>query len=200
MPGSIFSSADFLAALQALLPRGKAWPRDPDAVQTEVADALSPTYARQSAASNGLLLDSPPFQLDQMLPEWEATLGLPDPCAGEAQSHAQRVSQVLAKLSGPGGQSVAYFIQLAALLGYANCTITTYAPFRCGRSDCGDPLGGVGWFFVWLLNAPDLPVTYFQCGQSTCGDPLYALGGDELRCTINRYAPAHTVVLYSGNA
>jgi hypothetical protein len=34
MPVSNYSAADYLGALQALLPRGRVWPRDPDAAGT----------------------------------------------------------------------------------------------------------------------------------------------------------------------
>lgn len=200
MLAPFFSNSDFLAAFQKLLPRGYAWPRDSDAVMTKFWSSMAPVYARQSQDSSNLLLDSPVFQLNQMLPEWEQTLGLPDPCAGASPSLAQRVAQVVAKLSIPGGQSVQYFIDLAETLGYPGVTITEYSPAAAGRARCGDPCGGAPWAHVWLVTAPTLPVFYAECGISRCGDPLYDLVGDELKCTINRYAPAHTIVLYAGHA
>lgn len=200
MVGPVFTATDFATAFQKLLPRGKAWPRDPDAVQTQFWMAMAPTYQRQTAAALALLLDSPAFQLNQMLPEWEAALGLPDICAGPNPSLEQRVAQVVAKFTLQGGQSVAYFIALAAKIGYPGVTITQYAPARAGRSHCGDPLCGPPWAHTWLVTAPTIPVFYAACGISRCGDPLYDLGANELECTINRYAPAHTIALYAGHA
>lgn len=184
-----------------LLPRGRVWPRDPDSTQFAFWNAMAGTWKRNSDAAIGLLNDSPAFSLNQMLPDWEATLGLPDDCAPAGQSIQQRVQAVVAKFTAMGGQSAAYFIALAEAMGYPGVTITQYAPARAGRSHCGDPCGGlVGWFFVWTVNAPTLAVIYAACGIAHCGDPLYGLQANELECTIEKYAPAHTVVLFSGHA
>ena len=201
MLGPVFAQSDFQQALMNLTPQGRVWPRDPDSTQYAFWNAMAGTWKRNSDSAIGLLNDSPPFSLDQMLPDWESTLALPDDCAPAGQSTQQRVAAVIAKLSALGGQSVAYFIALAEAMGYPNVTITQYAPARCGRTTCGEPCAGlVGWFFLWVLNAPTLPVTYAACGIAHCGDPLYSLQGTELECTIERYAPAHTVVLFSGHA
>lgn len=195
-----FSQADFTAAFQKLLPRGLVWPRDPDAVQTEFWSAMAPTYVRNSVAAAGLLQESPAFNLNQLLPEWEATLGLPDPCAGESQSLAQRVAQVVARFANTGGQSIQYFLDLAESLGYVDVVITEYKPARAGHSRCGDPDCGEPWAFVWLVTAA-LSVSYARCGISRCGDPLYSINGaDVLECNINRYKPAHTYVLFGDAA
>ncbi len=198
MAAPIYTVEDIQSALQALLPRGRVWPRDPDTVQADFWKAVAGTYKRNSDAAAALLTDVFPGTTEFLLPEWEETLGLPDPCVVSAQTIAQRVAAVVAKLAHSGGQSIEYFVTLANILGYPDSTITQYAPFRAGRSHCGDRLGGEDWFFVWTFDSPDLPVTYFRAGASTAGDPLYSLGGPELRCAIQRFAPAHTNVLFSG--
>lgn len=200
MPGTVYQQQDFATALQNLLPRGKVWPRDPDATMTAFWAAMAGTWKRLSDAALGIANDSPPFQLNQMLPEWEYTLGLPDDCAPANQSVQQRVAAVVAKFSAGGGQSVQYFINLATAMGYTGCTITQNAPARFGRTRFGSPYGGPGWFFLWTLNAPNIPVIHAEFGVSHFGDPYYSLQGNELECTIERYAPAHTVVLFSGHA
>ena len=201
MPGPQFSQSDFQQALLNLLPRGFVWPRDPDSVQYNFWNAMAGTWYRNSVAAVNLLNDSPPFSLNQMLPDWEMTLGLPDDCAPANQSIQQRVQAVIAKFSSNGGQSVNYFISLAEAMGYTDVTITENAPARCGITTCGEPCAGSeGWYFLWELNAPNIPVIYAACGISHCGDPLYSLQASELECTIERYAPAHTVVLFSGHA
>ncbi|WP_244933763.1 putative phage tail protein [Pandoraea apista] len=100
------------------MPRGAVWPRDPDALQTKVIRGLSSIYAQNTARANNLLIDSFPGTAFELLPEWEKTLGLPDPCAGVAPTIEARRAQVVARLAAVGGQSVAYFIQLATNLGY----------------------------------------------------------------------------------
>jgi uncharacterized protein YmfQ (DUF2313 family) len=198
MTGPVFTSAQFLSALQKLMPPGYVWPRDPDAVQTQVLSALVPTYAREVQAANALLNDSPAFNLDAMLPEWEETLGLPDPCAGEAQTVQQRVAQVIAKFSQSGGQSKAFFIALAGALGYPNVTITEYAPFRAGISTAGGLVADASWAFAWTITSPTVPAIYFTAGHGSAGDPLYSLNNGVLKCNIDERSPAHTVTLYGG--
>jgi len=81
MAAADLTSADYQAALQALLPHGRVWPREPDAVQSRVAAGLAQTAARLHARANYLLRDAFPVAPLELLPEWEATLGLPDECS-----------------------------------------------------------------------------------------------------------------------
>lgn len=98
-----YSAADYLSAMQALMPRGRVWPKDSDATQTQVLGGLVQVYARNTARANNLLVDAFPGMSAELLPEWEATLGLPDPCAGVAPTVAARNAQVLARFTGLGG-------------------------------------------------------------------------------------------------
>jgi uncharacterized protein YmfQ (DUF2313 family) len=189
------TSSDYLRAFQGLMPRGRVWPRDPDAVQTQVFTGLTQIYGRQTARSNYLLVDSFPATTYELLPEWELTLGLPDPCAGESPTVQQRRAQVVARLANAGGQSAAYYIGFAAQLGYG-ITITNFAPFRCGQSRCGQQLGNTDWFFVWSANAPLNTVVRFAAGQSAAGEPLASWGNTVLQCELSAIAPAHTVLQF----
>ena len=71
--------ADFLAALQAYLPTGPAWPRDPDTIVTQILSGIARAQARLHARENQLLIDLFPATTVELLPEWEASVGLPDP-------------------------------------------------------------------------------------------------------------------------
>jgi uncharacterized protein YmfQ (DUF2313 family) len=185
---------DFLAALQALMPRGRVWPRDQDAIQTKTLAGCAPTFARHAARSKNLITDGFPASAYELLPEWESSLGLPDPCAGEAPTVQQRRAQVVARFTATGGQSIAYFTAVAAALGYA-ITITQFAPSRFGRP-FGRPFGGNAWAFAWQVNAPTFTVNGLQFGGSF-GSPFSSWGNNVLQCEIAAYAPAHTTVLFS---
>jgi len=189
------TSADYLRAFQALMPQGRVWPRDSDAVQTQVFAGLNQVYARNTARANYLLVDSFPATTYELLPEWESTLGLPDPCAGESPTVQQRRAQVVARISNSGGQSAAYYIGFAAKLGYG-ITVTNFAPFRCGQSSCGQQLGNTDWFFTWSVNAPLNTVVRFAAGQSAAGEPLGSWNNTVLQCELNAIAPAHTVLQF----
>lgn len=190
-----YSKQDFLNALQGLLPSGLAWPRDSDAVLTGTLSGLAATFARHAARAKNLLIDANPATTVELLPEWELTLGLPDPCAGESPTLQQRRAQVVARFSSGGGQSIPYFISFALALGYS-VTTREYAPFRCGESVCGDALGGEEWAHTWSLVAPLNTVTYFQAGQSAAGEPLATWQNDVLECELRAVKPAQTILQF----
>jgi len=194
-----YTSDDFLSAFQALLPRGPIWPRDPDSVQTKVLAALMPSWARLAERDENLLTDAFPAAPVELLPEWEASLGLPDPCAGESPTLQQRQMQVKARFVANGGQSVTYLTQFAALLGYT-VTIDEFAPAIAGRLRAGEPANGAGWAFVWRVNLPGFTLTNFRAGDSAAGDALTVWGNAVVQCELERVAPAHTVVLFAQTA
>jgi uncharacterized protein YmfQ (DUF2313 family) len=194
-----YQASDFVGAIQALMPRGLAWPTDPTSVQTQVIGGLAPTWVRHAESNNNLLVDAFPATSVQLLPDWESTLGLPDPCAGESPILAVRQQQVVARLTNGGGQSIAFFTAYAAALGYA-VTATEFAPFRVGQSRVGQQLGTQDWFFTWQLNVAAQTVTYFTVGQSAVGQPLAYWNNAVLECEMNEIKPAHTYLnfAYSG--
>lgn len=196
MPAPNLTAADFAQALQALLPPGRVWPRDPDATQSKVMAGLAGVYARQTLRANFLLADGFPARTTELLPEWEESLGLPDPCTGSSPSIGVRRAQVVARFTNSGGQSVAYFIAIAAALGFT-VQIEQLTPFCAGLQRCGDPVGDEGWAYVWRMYTEDTQVSNFECGLAACGDPLRSWGNAVLECEINAIAPAHTIVLYA---
>ncbi|MCU4119288.1 YmfQ family protein [Variovorax sp. N23] len=191
-----YSAADYLAALQSLLPRGRVWPRDPDAIQTKTLAGLAPSFERQNARANQLLVDAFPASTFELLPEWESTLGLPDPCAGTSPTVAARRAQVVARLKAIGGQSVPYFIAYALALGYV-ITITEFAPARVGVLRAGDPLYGDDWAHAWQINAQLNTVQYMQVGTGVAGDALAYWSNAVLECQLREVMPAHTVLIFS---
>ncbi|MDR3408479.1 MAG: DUF2313 domain-containing protein [Methylovirgula sp.] len=141
------TAADYAAATVALMPRGRAWvAAEPGLDQAAVVGALAVLWATVDASAENLLENSLPGANTDLLPEWEATLGLTDSIAGLTTQ--QRSSQVLARFVGTGGQSKPYFIAFAAALGFT-IAITTYAPFRAGISTAIDPVYTDDWSFSW---------------------------------------------------
>lgn len=191
-----YSAQDYLQALQALMPRGRVWPRDADATQTKLLAALTKVYERSNLRAIQLLVDSFPETTFELLPEWEDTLGLPDPCAGLAPTVAARRAQVVAKLKALGGQSVAYLIAFAADLGYT-ITITQYVPARAGTLTAGAPLNGSDWAHAWCVNSAANTVTRAKAGTLAAGEPLAYWGNTVLGCQLAEVSPAHTVLLFS---
>lgn len=178
------------------MPTGRVWPRDPDSVQSQILTGLAGIYAQNSDSAQALLVDAFPATTVGLLPEWEETLGLPDPCAGVSPTIQQRRNQVVARFANSGGQSAAYYINFALNLGYT-VTVQSYAPFRCGQSRAGDSVGGVEWFYNWAINSPPNTTTYFRAGGSTAGEALGTWGNDVLECELTAIKPAHTYLHFT---
>ena len=192
--------AEFLAGLQALLPRGAAWPRDPDARLTGLLSGLAATQARQHARTGDLSeRESDPALALETLPDWERSYGLPDPCTPLGATIQQRSAALLARIAARGGQSIAYFVEVAAALGYT-ITVEEFRPFRFGQGRFGTPICGPDWAFAWRVRAPETTVTPFRFGQSAFGEPLRVWGNERLECTLTRLKPAHTVIIFAYGA
>jgi len=193
------TATDYLAQLQALLPQGPAWPRDADAELTRLLAAWADEMARIDARAADLVEEADPRTTAELLADWERVAGLPDACVealAGAQTTAQRRAALVGKLTTIGGQSAAYYIALAASLGYA-ITVTEFRPFRAGQSCAGDALTNDEWIFAWQVNAPETTIVDFAAGRSCAGDPLRAWGNELLECVITRLKPAHTHVLFA---
>lgn len=190
------TSENFQRLIQKLMPRGPIWPREPDSVQAQIAGALAPTYERNTSAANNLLVDSFPATAFNLLPEWENTLGLPDPCAGQYPLISERQSQVVGRLVSRGGNmSILYYVSFAATLGY-EITIKTFSPFRAGRSAAGDLCCDNRWSNAWLVKAPQFTIKYFSA-SGAAGDPLASWGSTALQCELQRLSPAHTILMFN---
>ncbi|WP_321865733.1 YmfQ family protein [Paraburkholderia tropica] len=189
-------AADFLKVLQGLMPRGRIWPRANDAVQTQVLSGLAPSYERATSRANYLLADAFPSTTYELLGEWESTLGLPDPCAGESPTIPQRQSQVVARFVGGGGPSIESLIAFAADLGYT-ITITQFVEARAGQLLAGEACCGTAWNFAWQVNAPLNTVVSALAGAMGAGDALTAWGNQVLECELGEIMQAHTIPIFS---
>lgn len=192
-------SADLRATLLALLPTGPVWPRQDGSTLARSCAGVAAIAGRLQARAVGLLVDAFPATALELLPEWEATLGLPDRCAGAATTLQQRRAQVTARLTAQGGQSVPYLVAQAAALGYA-VTVEEFVPARAGLLRAGQPLSGEAWAHTLRIRAPAVTVTRFRAGRSAAGEPLAAWGNAALECALRRLRPAHTVLLFAYGA
>ncbi|HFI5643791.1 YmfQ family protein [Raoultella terrigena] len=193
---SLFTTDDYRQALQALIPNGRAWPRDPDTVQAAVLRSLAASFQRSDNDALGILSGAFPQTATIMLPEWEKALGLPDDCSiGEVDTIAKRQNAIVSKFISTGGQSKSYFIGIAKALGY-NITIKEYRQARSGLSVCGDGLNGDDWPFVWLVEGEETNISYARVGLSYCGDPLRSWGNRQLECRLSALSPSYTLVKF----
>ncbi len=174
---SRFSLNDYAQAMMNLLPSGIAWNKNPDSVQYRLILALAEALRRSDEDACALIAGAFPETADALIDEWYISLGLDDDCgAVNAESNEEARKYIPAKLLYSGGQSVDYFVQLAASLGY-DISIREYRVPLCGFSWCGHILArGINfhWTVVVASSAED------------AADSSY------LECLFRKYAPAHT--------
>lgn len=190
----VFGAADYLTQFQRLLPRGRIWHRGWGRVQDADLLVLMPTWSRLHARLNDLIGEIFPCTTLELLPEWEATLGLPDLCVGELDNVQQRVRAVCAKFAARGGQSKTYYHQVANALGFT-IQIQEFTPFVAGW-EAGTPVYGEDWAHTWSITAIAEMLWYFEAGTSTAGEPLRVWGNRLLECVFERIKPAHTILIF----
>jgi uncharacterized protein YmfQ (DUF2313 family) len=188
-------AALYRRTLQKLLPRGLAWPRLQGTVLGRLLEGLGVELWRVEQRALDLLREADPRTTSELLADWERVAGLPDPCTGTLESAAARRAALASRLGSLGGQSRAYFIGLAASLGY-EVSITEFDAFHAGMT-VGQPLYGTDWQFAWQVNAPEVSVRTFVAGAGVAGDPLRDWGNELLECTFARVKPAHSVVIFA---
>lgn len=182
--------------LKALLPPGRAFPRERGTNMEKLLDAMAQELARLDARAEQLTREANPQTTQELLGDWERVAGLPDPCTEAPVTLQGRMAALVSRLASVGGQSVAYFIELAAALGY-EVRIDEFRPFRAGMSSAGEQLTNGDWVYAWRVRAPGDTIIRFRAGQSAAGEPLRDWGNDILECRIDGLKPAHTRVLFA---
>lgn len=181
--------------LRALLPLGPAW--DPGLVPEVdlVLTGVAQEFARFDARAVIALNEMDPGGVSELVPDWEAVMGLPDECLGANTSFEDRRLAVQQRLVAVGGQSISYFIRLAAGQGYPNASVTEHRAPRFGRSRFGSAHFGT-WSaqFLWTLNTGGRHKAGRRFGVSYWGERFGSNPGNAIECVIRRAAPAHTAV------
>jgi uncharacterized protein YmfQ (DUF2313 family) len=217
------SGDDYAQALISLLPQGQAWSRDPGSTLVRALTGLAMFWGFvDDRAADLLETESDPRTTIELLPDWERAWGLPDPCVAEPLTIGDRQTALVLKMTLLGAQSRAFFIGVAARLGYT-ITISEYAPFMAGVSNCGDtrtppldaaetanPLvGDFRWYigapemrFYWTVHVSGMRLTWFRASKGQAGvDPHLLIGrATDLECLLRLWKPAHTDIVfdYSG--
>lgn len=194
---SNLSASDFATSTQALLPRGRAWPRRADSLLYALCQAVGDCLAVVHAWFVTLLdVESDPSQTVQLLPAWETDFGLPDACAPSSQTVAERQAALTSKITASlGGQSATYFESVAAALGYS-ITIKTWDCFQLGSTPLGSPLVRGEWRFAWQVTTSGVAVSRFTLGKSQLGEPFWSLNATGLECRFRKLAPAYSTLWF----
>lgn len=189
--------ASWLAALQALLPPGRAFTREPDAVLTKVLSAIAAMLLATQIKLESVLDQADPRLATNMLPDWERLLGLPDACTPAGQQVADRQRAAWQRFTEQGGASFAYFIGIAEQLNEPGVTITEFRMANC-NSNCNAALHGLADVFTWRANIPHpaLNVRLANC-NSPCDVALQEYTPSTIECALTERKPAHTNVIFA---
>lgn len=191
------SQAAWLASLQALLPPGRAFTREPDSLLSKLLGAIAAMLLAAQLKLEDLLDQADPRRATSMLADWERLLALPDHCTPAGQQLADRQRAAYQRLVEQGGQSNPYFIRMAELLGEPGVSISEFRRFTC-NSNCNDALYGPGDVFAWRVNIPHpaLNARLFNC-NSPCDAALQEYTPSPIECALTKRKPAHTNVIFS---
>ncbi|MFA6971622.1 MAG: putative phage tail protein [Gallionella sp.] len=191
------SRADYLSQLQKLLPQGVAWPRESDAALTRLLDGFAEEFSRVDGRATQLLDEADPRTTYEMLENWEHAAGLSafSLVDGSVLSLDQRRANLVSKITERGGQSRAYFIALAAKMGFT-VTITEFHEWSV-NDDVEASLNRLEWNFAWRINAP-LTTSSAWNVESDVETPFSVVWLNALlESVLQKDKPAHTVLLFN---
>lgn len=134
-------------ALLSLLPQGRAFLRDRGLPLYQLIEGVAKEFSRVGERIVDLQREEMPHESTELLPDWEETLGLPDP-AIPVGTLATRRGMVAARLLDDTGHSMPDIETIAAAMGYGPPVVTRWPPFRVGVSRIGYRLYGRGWGHV----------------------------------------------------
>lgn len=200
-----------LANLQRHLPTGMAW--DAYRIVGKNAYKLWSAFARSfddaTVALCRLVTELSPFSTEQLLPEWERAVSLPDACLPKATSLDQRRGWVVWRLAKRRWTTAQDWKDLAALFGLEIQITPGWYVQRPQLFEYRFPLGfdlfpKLGRFRVYIdvMNTDFAGFEYGAPGaNANAGFPIPFGSTDdalnEFMCLIDRIRPANVVVIWN---
>ena len=126
---------DYAEQLRQLLPPGKAWEFPPEGNFAGLLVGLAEEFARIEGRGLDLLEEADPRTALELLPDWERVAALPDACTGAPDNATERQAALHQKLTRPGAQNAASYVELAARVGYG-IEIVEHRAMRSGFRFC----------------------------------------------------------------
>jgi uncharacterized protein YmfQ (DUF2313 family) len=186
---------DYLHQLQALLPHGPAWPTDDDTNLTRLLSGLAGELARVNGRAIQLIEEVDPRATYELFPDYCRVAFIPDPYIGIGSgSFRDEKSLLMWKLTAVGGQSVSYFTNLAAILGFA-VNVDEFRP-QTVDDDVEYLAQGDLWRFAWRCNVSAESI-YGATVNDTVEDQMAADSLNQLESAIRHYSPVHTFVSFN---
>ncbi|MFM4848910.1 YmfQ family protein [Aeromonas rivipollensis] len=169
-------------ALLKQMPRGRAWPRDPDTDLPKYVRGFAQRLAALELSADQLLLEMRPETTVQLLPEWETYLGLPE-CNIAGQSFDMRRNAVVEKYHRKGGLQSWMIELIAAALGFT-VKVSEQWPHHVLRN-VNYPLYPASTRFILRVDVFGMPDDRFTVLDNVL-TPLRGNAPLVLECVLNR--------------
>jgi uncharacterized protein YmfQ (DUF2313 family) len=192
---SIVSADDVARSLSLRLPTGRAIWRALESNMRALLLGLADELARVYNRAGDLVNEMHPTTCIETLADWETEYGLPDDCAPDLQTVAQRRDVLLAKYRGNMSFTTSNVIALAASVGVA-ITIDEPVMRRYGTRYGTRFYGLRAWNYVWIVNAPAVTVAKRHFGDRY-NEPYATWGNDLLECTLQGVNQAHKTLYFN---
>lgn len=188
------SAKNYHAQLRSLLPPGPAWDITFNPEIDRLLQLGADLLAVEDKRALDLLGESSPDTVRELVPDWERVMQLPDPCLGDAPLFEDRRLAVRRRLIEVGGQTPAYFVELAIAQGYPNAQVIEHRAPRFGRSRFGSARFGT-WAaqFMWTLDTGPRRRLGRRFGAAYFGENFGGNPSGALECLLRRSAPAHAL-------
>lgn len=178
--------------LIALLPRGAAWPTEPDSELGKLMLGVAEECRRIEQRIDTLIEESDPRTVFELIDEWEKDWGLPSKCV-QPTTLQERRNVLTNKMIGIPNQSRQTYIDRAAQLGYS-ITITEYA---AGDTVPGQPqIPAADAAYVLQINAGATTQQFLRCGEPI-GQHFSTWGNELLECGLNAIKQSHRILIFS---
>ncbi|ECF0258978.1 DUF2313 domain-containing protein [Salmonella enterica subsp. enterica serovar Agbeni] len=137
---------DWLHVLESVMPRGLAWPRERTAALSRFLAGIAPRLARVETNGDRLLLEMRPETTEEMLPDWEWYLALPE-CPDADTSFEGRRKAAVEKYHRKGGLEPWRIEEIINDYGF-EIRVIEILPHHCLR-DCLYPLWPA--YYRWTI-------------------------------------------------
>lgn len=176
-----------------LLPRGDAWDKEPDGIWSKLGMAVAEECRRIELRQEGLVDESNPRTVFDLIDEWEKDWDLPTDCTGPLATLQERRNALEARMVGIANQSRQTYIDEASKVGYP-ITITEYA---AGDAIPGHPEAPAADAAYWLQINAGATTVQDRTYSAPYGEPYASWGNELLECTIKQISQAHEILIFS---
>ncbi len=184
------TASDYAQTLAQLLPPGQAFSQEPGSIYGQLLNGVAEELARIDARGGQLIEEAFPDTTNEMFSSWLAMVGVPDVCSDVAVTVTDERAQLIQKLTAQSGQTPAFYVLLAASLGYT-ARVLEFKEFVAG-SYAGDPLYDVSWRHAFSLVVSG-GANQARAGLTRAGARIRDFAADLLYCVLQRSKPAQTV-------